>query len=96
VSRSKSNDKTGELTLTLAQTSPSNDYLSGLAIKDEVSNLGVVPITVKDLSGTSKFASASGWVKKPADAEFAKDLTDREWVFSLADVDIYNGGNFPQ
>ncbi len=41
VSRAKSNDKSGEITLTLAQTSPSNDVLTLIAQADELSNNGI-------------------------------------------------------
>lgn len=93
VSRSKSNDKSGEITITLAQTSPSNAVLQSLAITDEISNDGIVPIAIKDLSGTSTFVSAFGWVRKSADAEYGKDITNREWVLDCVDLDILNGGN---
>lgn len=93
VSRAKSNDRSGSLTLTLAQTSPSNDFLSGVAVLDELSNRGVVPVAVTDISGRSRIVSAFGWVKKPAKAEFGKEISNREWVLDLADVDFFDGGN---
>lgn len=93
VSRAKTNDRSGTLTLTLAQTSPSNDTLAALAVVDELTNLGVVPFSVTDVSGRTKIVSAFGWVKKPAKAEFGKEISNREWAFDLADLDIGNGGN---
>jgi len=93
VSRAKTNDFTGSLTITLAQTSPSNSYLSGLAIVDENTGAGVVPILCKDNSGNSLYFSASGWIRKPATAEFGKEISDREWVFDLAKLEIFSAGN---
>src|SRR5512136_789726 len=58
VSRSKTKDRSGTLTLTLAQTSPSNDVLTGFAVKDELSNSGIVPVLIKDLSGRSIYVAA--------------------------------------
>jgi hypothetical protein len=96
VSRAKSNDRSGTLTLTLAQTSPSNDILSGIAVLDETKNLGVVPVLVKDISGRTTIVSAFGWVNKPAKAEFGKEIVNREWTLDLADLDVANGGNADQ
>lgn len=93
VSRAKTNDRSGTLTLTLAQTSPANDVLSGFAIADELLNSGVIPVMVKDISGRSIYVSAFGWVKKPPTGEFAKEISDREWALDLADLDVFTGGN---
>ncbi|MCK4522416.1 MAG: DUF3277 family protein [Nanoarchaeota archaeon] len=92
-SRAKTNDFSGSLTVTLAQTSMSNNILQGFAVADELSNDGVVPIQVKDNSGTSVFFSANGWIRKPANAEFGKEISNREWIFDLADLDMAVGGN---
>jgi hypothetical protein len=93
ISRAKTNDRSGALKFTIAQTSPSNDVLTGIAITDELSNAGVVPVLIKDNSGRSVFVSAFGWVKKPPTSEFAKDITNREWTLDLADLDVFVGGN---
>jgi hypothetical protein len=63
ISRSKTNDRSGSLKFTSAQTSPSNDILTGIALADELANAGVVPVLIKDNSGRSVYVSAFGWVK---------------------------------
>lgn len=93
VSRSKSNNKMGELTVTLLQTSSSNLILSAIMQADELSNSGVVPIFIKDGLGTTILFSAEGWIKKPPTVSYDKELTDREWVLDLSNVDIFVGGN---
>lgn len=93
VSRAKTNDFSGSLTVTLAQTSMSNNILQGFAIADELSNDGVVPVFLKDNSGQSVFFSANGWIRKPANAEYGKEISNREWVLDLADLDMGHGGN---
>jgi hypothetical protein len=93
ISRAKTNDRSGSLKFTIAQTSPSNDVLTGIAVLDELSNAGVVPVLIKDNSGRSVFVSAFGWVKKPPTSEFAKDISNREWTLDLADLDVFVGGN---
>jgi hypothetical protein len=95
VSRAKSNDKTGAITITLAQTSLSNDVLAGFARLDEESNDGVVPVIAKDLNGTSVFFSGSAWVRKVPASAFAKEIQTREWVLDCADLEIHVGGTVP-
>lgn len=92
-SRVKSNNRGGLLTLTLLETSPSNDVLSGIAALDEVANAGVVPVFVKDMSGNSTYFSATGWVQKLPDSTFGKEINTRAWAIDLADVDIFVGSN---
>jgi hypothetical protein len=93
VSRAKSNDRSGVLTLTLDQTSPYNDILSGYALLDEVDNDGVVPVAIKDLSGNSTFFSGHGWVRKMPDVEYSTEIGTREWVIELAQINYFVGGN---
>jgi len=93
VSRAKSNDKSGSIKITLQQSSPSNDILSGIQILDEVSNAGVVLIVIQDFSGRTTLVSAFAWIKKPPSAEFSKEISNREWEFECADLDIKHGGN---
>lgn len=91
--RVKSNNRSGTMTLTLKQSSPSNDVLSGFAALDELTSSGVVPVLIKDLSGNSIFFSATGWVQKYASSEFGKEISNREWVIDLADTDFFVGSN---
>lgn len=92
-SRAKSNDKNGSLTLTLAQTSDSNAVLSGIAQLDEKSNAGVVPILLKEVNGDTTILSASGWIRKFPTVEYAKEITNREWIIDIANVEVFVGGN---
>jgi len=92
-SRAKQNDGSWTLTMTLAQTSPSNDILSAFALKDEFSNKGVVPVLIKDIGGTTNIASAFAWVRKLPKVEYGKEITNREWILDLADVIMRIGGN---
>lgn len=93
VSRSKTNDVSGSLEITLAQTSPSNDVLSAFMTADELTNTGVVPVMCKDVSGRSILFSAFAWVKKPADVEFGKDISNRTWTLDCADLFMGVAGN---
>ena len=92
-SRAKNNNNGALATLSLQQTSSSNDVLSGFALADRLSNSGIVPVVVKDSLGTTILFSAEGWVKRTPDAPFAKEISNRDWPFDLANVDTFIGGN---
>jgi hypothetical protein len=96
ISRSKTFNKSGEISFTLAQTSMSNDILSGLMLTDELSNSAIIPVTIYETGSKSLFVSAFAWIRRPTEVSFGKTLTDREWVFDAADIDIFVGGNVGQ
>ena len=93
VTRGKTNNFSGTMTLTFKQSSPSNDVLSAFLNLDELTNTQVLPILVKDLSGNSTYFSAQGWVSQFAASTFAKDISDRAWTISLADTTFFVGSN---
>lgn len=95
VSRAKSNDKSGTITVTLAQTSSSNDILSAYAKQDELSNTGVKTVNCKDVSGRSTFFTATAWVRRLPGSEFGKEITNREWVLDCDSLEILVGGHAP-
>jgi hypothetical protein len=92
VSRAKSNDKSGNATITLSQTSPSNDILSIFHAADESANEGVKPFVIKEIGSGSLFVSAFGWIRKIPSIEYAKEISTREWTIDLADLDVFVGG----
>lgn len=91
--RAKSNDKSGTVTCTLLQTSLTNDALSALAIADENGGNIAAPILVKDGSGRTVAEAETAWIEKPADAEFGREISNREWVFKTDHLEIFVGGN---
>ena len=93
VTRGKTNNFSGLVTLTLKQSSPSNDVLSGFMQLDELTNSAIVPVLIKDLSGNSTYFSGQGWVMQYANSTFGKDINDREWSIQLATLDLFVGSN---
>lgn len=91
--RAKTNNKSGKYTITLHQSSASNDYLSGLAVTDENTNAGAVPVLLRDNLGTTLCTSLTGWVKKFANGEFGKEVSNRVWVIETDEIDMFIGGN---
>jgi len=91
--RIRQGDKSGRIEITLMQSSPDNDYFSGLCDLDEATGGGVVPILIKDLLGTSLDHTPAAWIVKPVDTEFGKSSKDRVWAFECVDLDKKAGGN---
>lgn len=92
-SRAKSNNNDGAITITLQQTSPSNDVLTNIAVADKLSNTGVVPVIMKDTLGTTTIFAANGWVRKIPVVSYSKEVSNREWVLDLSSVEVFLGGN---
>jgi hypothetical protein len=93
VTRSKSNNNTGSIIITLDQASASNDYLSGLALLDRASGGGAVPVLIRDANGTTLISAESAWVKKMPDVEISNESLDREWILDCGSLEYFVGGN---
>lgn len=91
--RSASADKSGTVTITLMQTSASNDFLSNALTTDEDTNLNTMPLLMKDISGRTVVQAAEGWIKKYATVELGKEIVSREWVYETGELLITEGGN---
>jgi ribonuclease HI len=91
--RAKSNNKSGKVTITLAQSSDSNAILSGIAALDELSNNGIVPLLIKDNSGLSLYAAETAWIVKQPDSEFGREIGSREWILETDSLAMFTAGN---
>ncbi len=91
--RSRTNDRSGQITISLMQTSASNAVLSGYAIDDEQANAGVVPVTVTDLNGATLYQADQAWVKKPPKGDHGKEAKTREWILETDTLLWFEGGN---
>lgn len=94
VARAMSTDKRMKVTMTLQQTSESNDVLSDAYDRDQITRGAyILPITIEDKRGTSLFSAAQAWIVRKPNAEFGKELATREWVIETASADYTVGGN---
>ena len=95
ITRTRSADKSGTITIHLHQSSPANDALSALVIADELAQAGTIvfPVMIKDLSGTTLISAPDAWIEGYADAMFAEEVGNRAWVFHCGTMAIFNGGN---
>lgn len=89
--RAKSNDKRGTFVFTLMQTSLSNSVLSGFHNADELNNGGQVPVLIKDNNGDTVCEAAAAWVRKPANVELGKEITNREWTLATTSMNMIVG-----
>jgi len=89
--RSQQNSRIGQITIPLMQSSDDNEYMSELAIRDETSGDGVVPVTIKDKNGTTVHSSPAAWIRKPPDNAFNRDADVREWVLDCAELKMFTG-----
>lgn len=91
--RTKRNDRSALLTLTLRQVSTSNFILSNLANRDETGNDGVVPVSLTETAAPdTEYVTGKGWIEKPADANFAETPQGRAWQIRLSTVPMVHGG----
>ena len=92
VTRVRSRDTTGSVTLTLQAASPTNDLLSSIALTDELFGTGTGALMVKDLNGNTLLEAPIAWVRKLPTTEFADEASSREWVFDCANLIKFVGG----
>lgn len=93
VTRTKSSDRRGTIKVTLEASSDSNDYLSSLAITDDLTNVGTFPVIVKDNSGTDLSTAPEAWITKIPNLKKGKELGKVEWTFECAELIQFLGSN---
>jgi len=92
VTRYKVNRNTAKVTITLTESSSSNDLLSNYAELDRSSDAGTFPIMIKDPNGTSLFISTSSYVQQVPNVEFGMEAKTREWVLKATNTSNFIGG----
>ncbi|MBI5543608.1 MAG: DUF3277 family protein [Deltaproteobacteria bacterium] len=87
-------NESGEITISLAASSPSNDVLAAAWALDKQTGQGSGAFNVEDFNGTSLFGAVA-WVKKLPDLERGKELGENEWVLSFGKPNVvFLGGNY--
>lgn len=85
-SRSKQNDNSGTITLTLLAGSPANLALQALYEADDLSGVGTFPLAIADLRGSFLAATTAAWIKKVPSRSFGRDNGSVEWVLETNDL----------
>lgn len=83
----------GMMTLTLQQTSSTNDVLMGLYEQDRTSRTGLFSILVKDNSGRSQYFSEEAYVGVVPNSGFSNSMQTRDWVIHAPKLESILGGN---
>jgi hypothetical protein len=89
VARTRSADRTGEVTITLMQNSLSNVLLAASAVAAD--NTGIGPVdnfVINDPSGSGLAVAFDCWVRKIPDIEYSGTYGTKTWTFDAAYVQI--------
>ena len=93
--RAKTSNKSARMTITLLQSSASNDLLSAVHASDILtpSGDGIGPFMLKDNSGRTLCAAEKAWIVKPPTTAFSREVESREWVLETDAMISHVGGN---
>lgn len=94
VGRSVDPNRTFEVKVSLATSSKSNDYLSECYNKDRRTGSYMLPLTIKDLSGSTLFFAKQAWVQNLPESKRGRKIDNQDWTFNTGQVnDPVIGGN---
>lgn len=94
VGRSIDPNSTYEVTVSLATSSKSNDYLSNCFNKDRKTGNNMLPLIIKDLSGSTLFFAKQAWIKNFTESKRGRKISNQDWTFNTGQVDdLIIGGN---
>lgn len=88
---SKSNNKSGQVILPIAQASTDNDIMSGFQVAEELGAAAPLVVVINDVNGTTKH-SGEGRIAKPADASYGPEAGAREWTIEMGILESFLGG----
>jgi hypothetical protein len=90
VARAQSADNTHNVTLTLMQSSMSNQYLSGIRTMDKMTGKGCLPLAITDVNGVSLHFWPEAWIKGDPTWGYGKELKERQWTFDTGQQAVDN------
>lgn len=93
--RSKTNDRSGTVTLKLMQSSSSNPRLSAIRELDlaQPNGAGVGALQVRDQGGVTIYSAEQAYIEKLPSSSFDREATTREWVLKTDKLTAIIGGN---
>lgn len=88
-------NKSAVVTLSLQQTSASNDILSLLYQNDSATrnSSGLFSLQISDASGRSRYFSDDAYVGVVPNSAFGNTMQTRDWMLHAHNLDTYIGGN---
>ncbi|MCL2188428.1 MAG: DUF3277 family protein [Defluviitaleaceae bacterium] len=88
VAMAESNNRSGTVTVTLENTSPSVAYLYRLAKRRGRNAIIDVSVVDANEEGGMRWAASEGRVRRPPNYEAGKEITEREFQIFVADLDF--------
>lgn len=92
--RARTNDRSGRVSMTLLQSSPTNTVFTLLHTSDILltSGLGLSVFAMKDLTGSSIAISKACWIASPPSVSFGNEAQSWTWTIDCAELAIGAGG----
>jgi len=92
VIRSTSADNTSQVTLTVLQSSLSNQVLSTIRNTDKLTGRAMMPLTITDLNGGTIAFWPQAWIRGDPTWGYGQENTDRVWTFDTGQISTENKG----
>ncbi len=93
VARARNANKKGIITFTLLQTAPSNNVCSSLHNLDELTGVPAGAAQLIDQLGGTVISGDECFFLKPAEVEYDKEITGREWTLVVPNMVVSVGGS---
>ena len=93
VTRTYNKDTTHSVSITLNSTADANSVFSSWALADGLLFGAMIPLLIRDTTGTSLFYSPMSWIEKVPETAFEDTVSSREWVIRTAGATHSIGGN---
>ncbi len=93
VARMYNEDEGFKVEVTIAQSSTSNNILTGIYNVDTATHMGKFPMFIKDTKGQTNFFAATAWIEMIPEVTFSSQLETRTWTFGCSGAVITIGGN---
>lgn len=95
VSRSKNMDRRAKLTVSLMQTSDTNDLLSAMYAAQRLGQNGadIAALRVEDLNGRLVISGPESWIMDTPKPSYGKTAKEYKWVLRIANCEAFFGGS---
>lgn len=93
VTRNRLYDRRATVTVSLMQTSESNDELQAIydSDRDGINGEGVGGLRIVDREGTTIFEAEDAWIQNDPDAELGAEASSRDWEIRCANLRATHG-----
>lgn len=85
-------DRYSTLVVELLPTSVANDVFTSIVLQDAANHAGLLEVSLKDTSGTSRFTTSSAYLHTFPDLSFnAEGITTRRWEIEILSFVLASG-----